>query len=453
MTMKPIYSILSFLSLIAFISCGEQWLDKKSSLSLVVPSTLRDLKALLDNTAIMSETMPVLGEAASDNYFVTYNRWQVNSRIYANAYVWSNDIYNDVDINNEWNYPYRKIYYTNIALEGLQKLQPNPYEQDAYNNVRGMALFHRADAWHRLSQIFSASYYNTSSATDSGIPLRLTTDVTTPLKLSTVGEVYQQIVADLKKASELLPIKPAFKTNPSKPAAFATLARVFLTMENYELALMYADSCLQLYDTLLDYNQLNPADAYPIPFLNDEVIIQMRLFPGSLFGNNYFVDSLLYESYEENDLRKTIFFRDKGLGGYNFIGSYDNGVFNFGGIATDEIYLIRAECYARNGDIGNALKDLNTLLEKRWKSDTFVPLVASNQEETLTLILTERRKELIFRALRWSDLRRLNKDTRFAKTLVRVLNDQTYTLPPNDTRYVFPFPPNVLRLGDYENQF
>jgi hypothetical protein len=112
-------------------------------------------------------------------------------------------------------------------------------------------------------------------------------------------------------------------------------------------------------------------------------------------------------------------------------------------LATDEIYIIRAECYARAGNTTAAMADLNYLLQNRW-SGSFVPFTAATPDIALSIILKERRKELLFRALRWTDLRRLNKDPRFAVTLTRIVNNQTYTLPPNDLRYTFLIPDVIL---------
>jgi len=68
----------------------------------------------------------------------------------------------------------------------------------------------------------------------------------------------------------------------------------------------------------------------------------------------------------------------------------------------------------------------------------------------LNKILTERRKELLMRGLRWTDLRRLNKETAFATTLSRIVNGTTYTLPPNDPGYVFRIPLSVINFTGIE---
>jgi hypothetical protein len=96
------------------------------------------------------------------------------------------------------------------------------------------------------------------------------------------------------------------------------------------------------------------------------------------------------------------------------------------------------------------MNNLNALLVKRWKTGTFIPLTASNTDDALNKILLERRKELCFRGIRWSDLKRLNKDLKYSKTLVRVLNGQTYTLLPNDPKYVLPIPDNEIRVSGIE---
>lgn len=112
--------------------------------------------------------------------------------------------------------------------------------------------------------------------------------------------------------------------------------------------------------------------------------------------------------------------------------------------------MIRAECKARAEDVGGAMSDLNTLMRNRWdKNVTYVPFVAVNALDALKQVLNERRKELVFRGLRFADLRRLNSDSRFATTLTRKLTigglEQTYSLPPNDPRYTLLIPELVMQ--------
>jgi hypothetical protein len=92
---------------------------------------------------------------------------------------------------------------------------------------------------------------------------------------------------------------------------------------------------------------------------------------------------------------------------------------------------------------------LNDLLVKRFKNGTFVPLTALNAIEALDMILAERRKELPFRGLRWSDLRRLNKEGENI-TIRRMVNGIMYELPPKSKKYVFLLPDNVVNRGHVE---
>ena len=120
----------------------------------------------------------------------------------------------------------------------------------------------------------------------------------------------------------------------------------------------------------------------------------------------------------------------------------------FGGIATDEVYLIRAECAARTNKISEAVDDINTLLSHRYATGTYVPYPANlTADAALSLILQERKKELCFRSeIRWGDLRRLGQDSRTAVTLTRILNGVHYALSPNDKRYAFLLPISVVQL-------
>jgi len=150
--------------------------------------------------------------------------------------------------------------------------------------------------------------------------------------------------------------------------------------------------------------------------------------------------------FEQNDLRKTVLFNVASNGDKKFKGNYGNSLGGLMGPATDELYLIAAESYARLDQINSAMNYLNTLLVTRWKAGMYVPKVASNKQNALEIILLERRKELIGRGLRWSDLKRFNRDGAEI-TLTRTVNDENFTLPPNDLRYAIEIPEEVIKLS------
>ncbi|KKX49153.1 RagB/SusD family nutrient uptake outer membrane protein [Sphingobacterium sp. IITKGP-BTPF85] len=133
----------------------------------------------------------------------------------------------------------------------------------------------------------------------------------------------------------------------------------------------------------------------------------------------------------------------------NFKGQYTGSNNLFGGIATDEMYLVRAECLAREGKIAEALADINLLLSKRYKSTSFMPLSETNISNLLDLILLERRKELLFRGLRWMDIKRLNLEGRMI-SLIREGADGKVELKPNDNRFAIPLPEDIIRLAGVE---
>src|SRR3546814_8248591 len=90
---------------------------------------------------------------------------------------------------------------------------------------------------------------------------------------SGLEETYRQILQDLHEASELLSEIQKYRTRPSKAAAFALMARVYLAIEDYDQALHYANACLQLHSMLLDFNELDAEAPYPVPLFNDETIL------------------------------------------------------------------------------------------------------------------------------------------------------------------------------------
>lgn len=145
-----------------------------------------------------------------------------------------------------------KISYAiiDLANEAIYYLDPPSGEDKFYV---GCAYFFRAFAHFNLVKLFAVPYG--LGANGTGVPLRLETGE----KEATVGEVYDSIEADLKKAASLMEGAYGddhFKGCPSDAAAKALLSRAYLYMEKY-------DQCAELCNELLGTN--------PEPFLDSDL--------------------------------------------------------------------------------------------------------------------------------------------------------------------------------------
>lgn len=421
--------------------------------TIVIPSTLKDLQALLDaSTSINYGFYPELLETSTDDFYLDYTMYASREAFEQDTYRWAPEpLYLQPDINSIWKNPYLPVFIANTVLDALPKIKEEDRQWAAY--IEGTALFYRAFSFFHLAQVFCDPYDIGGNNDGPGIPLRLNPDFSTLSVRATIAETYDRIIADLTEAASLLPDQVEYTTRPTKAAAHATLARVYLAMEVYEKAEKSAQEALARYDTLIDYNQIDPDARVPFQMMNEETIFfAYSNGTGMLDPRRALVDTLLYRSYQKHDLRKRAFFTEVREGEYAFKGAYigfASSLFLVGP-TTGELYLILAECRARAGNSDMALEALNTLLKMRWETDYFVPVSIDDSDLLLATVLEERRKELLFRGVRWSDLRRLNKDPRFAKTLTRVLDNgvskETYSLPPGDLRYTFLIPPIVVQL-------
>lgn len=442
MDMK-VYCILLVVCSTVLAGCKD-YLDPKPDKKMAIPSTSGDLWAILDNYSVMNQSTPMAGEESADTYYLTENGYSSISNVnIRNNYIWADQ----GERIGDWSNPYRTIFYANVVLDALNDGAEGLAEEEK-KQIRGSALFFRSFQFYELAQVFARPYSEDELASP-GIPLRLHSDPEVASVRASIGDTYGQVLSDLKQAANLLPLTSSPKNRPSKAAAYGMLARVSLTMGDYEQAALYADSCLSVYHTLIDYNTLSKTATTPIARFNNEVILASRSVDVStLLGTSKCrVDTQLYNSYAGNDLRKAIFFKKNTDNSYTIKGSYDGtysgGFFN--GIATDEQYLIVAECAARMGRTEQAMAALNTLLSKRFSG--FTPYRATSAQEALDLVIAERRKELVLRGTRWADLRRLNKEPRYAVTLKRKLGDKEYELPPGDKRYVALIPKKVTDVS------
>lgn len=452
--MKHILLLIACSFILLLNSCTHEFLDIKPSQDLVIPSALQDFQALMDAVHIMNNHTG-LQTISTDNFNVINDEDLLatlpNER---NAYLWEREIYEGEEA-LDWKLPYLAIFYANVVLEGLNDIIVTNENRSEWNRLKGSALFYRAISYYHMTQLFAAPYDEHSSDLALGLPIRRTANVNVIEKRSTLKETYEHIIENLLEAEQLLPVEIPYKTRPSKPAALALLARVYLSMEHYELALLYANHALQLKGDLIDYNSVDTTNStsFPlaIPYGNEEVIYYVPTGILALFHfTSTSVNEELYNSYDVNDLRRYVFFFRQPSGAIGFKGNYTGHHELFAGLAADELYLIKAETSARTGDYETAMNTLNELLINRYIQGEFTPLVATDANDALQIVLNERRKELVWRGQRWTDLRRLNKDERFQKTLKRTFQGKEYILPPNDKRYVFPIPDNEVSFSGIE---
>ena len=450
------YAIALLLVLLQTTACNKKaLLNEKQGTAIIVPTTPVDLQALLDNDDVFAPTTSFNFVCADEFYFAETALPGLKQSI-VNAYLHKDFFFDAAEEVPDWNNAYTQVYYANNVLEGVKRLQGS-IDEKIVNPLAGDAYFKRSFAFFNAAQIFALPYDSLTAADEPGIPLRLTINRDENLKRSSVAATYQQIIEDLKIAINWLPatVDSAHRNRSNRPAACALLARVYLSMGAYVPALEAAKRSLS-YDSLIDFNAAITKPLLLASAANKETLYQSRIASNgdglyeAMVKRDVFVDSTLLREYKSGDLRRNLFFTNTVLPP-NFKSGYYGQLYPFTGLGTAEQFLIVAECYARQGDVANGLFYLNKLLKSRWKTGQYIPYTAATPEMALHAILHERKKELVFRGLRWTDVRRLNKKDSML-TLSRTMQGHTYELLPNSRRYALPVPEQVRRFNDSIHQ-
>ena len=433
-------------------SCSKDWLEEKQDIKLIVPTTLNDLSLLMNSNQFLYDGRGAM-EVSCDDLEVTLEQYNSLSNDFERKLLtWTVDIFPKLGNSTtleEWELPYAQIQSCNIALKALQKISRTTSNGELYDRIKGTALYYRSKAFLNLAMTFCKYYDEATADTDLGVPLKLDEEINEPIFRSNLKQTYQRITEDLNLAAALLPQNAISVTHITNAGAYGLLARTYLFMNNYAKAYEASENSLKSYSVLDDYNTFNAADSRPFLAKSKEVhiMIESTVPYSTAVGLSSSIPDELYNLYGDDDLRKILYFRNKS--GKNVWRGSPLGN-NLGSTATNEVFLIKAECAARLGNKVKAMEVLNTLLVKRYKAGTFSPLKVNSDQEALDLILRERRKELLKRGLRFQDLKRLNKEPRYATILRRIVGDNVYTLAPNDKRYIFPIPQYIIDYNGIE---
>ncbi|MCD0487780.1 RagB/SusD family nutrient uptake outer membrane protein [Pedobacter sp. MC2016-14] len=334
----------------------------------------------------------------------------------------------------------------------------------------------RSFAFFMAIQLYGKPYDAATAATDPGFPLVTQADATqTAFTRASVKEVYDFIIADLTAAIPNLPTTIPYGTRMCKPTGQGLLAKVYIAMREYSLALPLLNSCITDIGsvgtsvTLYDYNQtlgtngiwtpIGPSGInFPLIQNNREALFSRVTINPFTAGSAY--DIILSDKaralYQASDLR-LLFFENSYPGGpvAGFPGNHirRNSPAHTTWLTLADMYLLRAECKARANDFAGAIADVVYLRARRMPNGAIPPSVNTNDKDQLIrFIVEERIREFAMMGFRWFDMRRLSLDPLFQNdTYTHVVFpasgnalDGVTTFTLNPTRLTMSMPPLIL---------
>ena len=347
----------------------------------------------------------------------------------------------DSELKALWTTSYNQIYAANAIIMGLDNSTSiSSADRDL---IKGEALFVRALLHFYLTNLYGV------------VPYITTTDYTVNSKVGkqSVDAVYALLKEDLNEAVLLLPTDYVSngRTRPNVFTAHALLARVNLYMGLWAEAANEASAVLNQTElfglTTIEgtFKIDSPATLWQLGFSNDFTATEEAstfIFESGPPPRSALSPELLL-SFELGDLRKSTWLKavsDETTTWYHPFkyhntkgdGNADEQSILF---RLEEQYLIRAEARARQGELSNAMEDLNVIRNRAGLGNT----TALTQSALIVAVLEERQREL-FTELghRFFDLKRTN-------TLSNVLSPTKPGWDANDT--LLPLPDAELLLN------
>lgn len=179
-----------------------------------------------------------------------------------------------------WELGYRAIGNTNLVIELVESMGENASLENII--YRGENHYIRALCYFFLVNEFAQPYSNNPQS-NPGLPLKLDSNpdlMSLPKSRSTVAEVYDQIVKDLKDAITYMTlpegVSPKNNNYATKEAAEALLARVYSYMGDLENAAIMADNVIKSGRFELEQGERYAKYAQWVPEENKETIFAVR---------------------------------------------------------------------------------------------------------------------------------------------------------------------------------
>jgi tetratricopeptide (TPR) repeat protein len=455
--MKKIYIVCLLALGLAFASCDD-YLDDIPKGSKV-PTTLADYEAFIRNeyTNQRIDVTPAL-QLLNDKFLtigsLTFNRldnanymWDENADRIALKQTDESTYYASYAGISTFNLIIENALTTTEATEGEKRV------------VWAEAKVLRAMNYYNLVNFYADTYVAATASTKLAVPLITSAAINAPSIQVSIQEMYDFILTDVKDALPYLPKVSQTDLHPNLGAGYAFYARVHLQMNNYTEALKYADLALaennKLYDWVGYYNTnkaiIDVANSYTTTTspMGYNYVENYTFRHGS---QSYSVATEVNDvpveravRFEAGDARFKSRWKIRTVGAETSYRRTMSGAFNYGGITTVEVYLIKAECLARAGKISDALSLLNTVRKTRILPDSYQDITTSDKATALNAIFKTKNNELIMTLIPFADARRLNAEGVYKVSFSKMANGTTYTLSSGSHLWTMPFPQGAIK--------
>ncbi len=376
-----------------------------------------------------------------------------------------------------WDSFYTHINTVNQIIVEIDK-QDAAREEDIKNKdrVKGEACFLRAAYYFLLVNLYGKPYSD-ANASLPAVPVKTTEYIQDiEYEKATVKETYDQILADLDMAEQLLEgksRKSVYRADYNAVLLFK--ARVYLYMQNWQKAAEYAQKVLDRKSDLLNLNRVTEGTDC-LYGSSPETIFVMGGYPiavafqdvhSTTWGTtrcSWLISDEMMALYDKNDCRtklyigKTEYAKDypvlMKVSGQRSVYTKDQTVSDCFTLRTPEAYLIKAEANAYMGNDKAAQEALHTLLQYRMKTSEPVTVTG---DDLVSLVRDENAREFLLEGHRWFDLRRYTvcKGHEYSKPIEHkhVILDgyyldsyNVYRLEANDNAYTLPVPRAVSKF-------
>lgn len=469
--MKKILSLLVSAIIIGSMTGCSDYLDIKPR-GYDVPHKLSHYEGLLYGAELNSLWTYHYGTFEHTIDESGFSSFYINERYNASkAFLWQADIFRSDDQCSEWNTPCSRFYTYNVIVNEVMKAEDGTEPQKMA--VQSEARFMRAWFTYMMAQFFGKPYDPATSATDLCVPIITeSSTVGTDFSRRTIKEVYDYIITEMTESLPYLPKRPAHSKRIFHAAGNAMLGKVHWMMGNYDKALPYLEAAKSILDSdnnksFINLNEIidkESGDIYDYPTLavSPESVFEVLSMPNLFSALAPMIFGVAHRTFRPDVIHKYFDASDYRLAFFSGVDSWMSAYANFDpqerfytnmtsmtaneGITIPDVYLMYAECLAREGKLGESKQVLYELRSNRMPAEEAnVPSSVSTKDDLVKFTVAERIRENFGTGINWYDMRRLWNDPLFQdmkQYYTRTDGTSTYTLTKE--RLTLRIPPSVM---------